>query len=103
MQLDLFKPAPQSSAAVTMWVGSYDVRKGETRKFYYYRFYWMNDGKTHHAHIPGGDVNHPRVRDRVGQVERLIAAGESADEICKLIRSWSEGRGSNLNRNRFMK
>lgn len=103
MQLDLFTPPTQQTVTPAMWTGVYDVRKNNgTRRFHYYRFYWMEGDRTSHIHIPGGDINHPRVRDRVAQVEKLIQAGQSPDEICQLIRTWSDGRGSNLNRRRFV-
>jgi hypothetical protein len=102
MQLNLFAPAAKVRASNIPWVGEYEVKKGQTRKFRYFRFYWCENNQTHHIHIPGGDVNHPKARDRKLQIEKLIDQGASVETICQLVRSWSTGRGGNLNRNRFL-
>lgn len=85
------------TVAPAMWVSPYHTLKNNgTRKLWYYRFYWQEGSRTRHIHIPGGDIHHPQMRDRVSHVKRLIAAGQSSDEICRVIRSWSEERKSNF-------
>jgi hypothetical protein len=106
-QLSIFPsnpPAPIATATErpAMWVSSYHVCKGPNRKLYYFRFYWQDNGRTRHEHIPGGSVSSIRVQNRKVEVEAMIDRGETPETICKVIRSWSEGRGSNLNRRKFV-
>ena len=83
-------PLPPGPDSVTRCVTPYLARGTARGDNSYFRFsYRCRLGKTHHVHIPGGNVRHPDARDHARQVEAAAAAGKSTAEILALIGSWN--------------
>ncbi|HEY9749447.1 MAG TPA: hypothetical protein V6C63_12245 [Allocoleopsis sp.] len=75
----------------THWVGRYYVDRGN-RRFFYYRYYWMEEGKTRHIHVPGGDITSNAARANKDRIEKAIVSGKSISEVCAMVRGIPKSR-----------
>lgn len=75
------KTAPQHET--THWTEKYWVQRCG-RKYWYWRYCWMDGRKIHRRYI--GSVNSPLARDRKLAIEEAINFGRSPKEIQQLIK-----------------
>jgi hypothetical protein len=72
------------------WVAPYWVARNGI-KHQYYRYYYTDSRDmtaTQHLHIPGGNLNAPKVQQRVALIESYIQAGRSVEDIKAIIATW---------------
>jgi hypothetical protein len=76
---------PHTEEIFTHWVERYWVERG-TKKYWYYRYTWMEGRKLHRVYI--GSITSNKAKAKKQAAEYAILDGQSPHEIKQLIRGF---------------
>ena len=86
------KAPPKSRKLGSFLLVSYQPSKLEQCPYWYLRLTWRENDKVKHIHIPGGNADSEKVKERVAILERAVKSGLDKQSIIELVKSWRKPR-----------